>query len=126
MIRRTPMRDSHSNSGIRGPETGTFIQCVNGREPKIHELWCWDIDVICLEVHPSARVDILDGTVVDFSPSTSGKMGSATRLSVNFYINGSVQFIGLSEIFLSFFRSGHRGPRAYSLLGGVVPSQSIG
>ena len=29
-------------------------------------------------------------------------------------------------IFLFFFRSGHRGPKAYSLLGGVVPSQSIG
>ena len=30
------------------------------------------------------------------------------------------------SFFLSFFRSIHRGPKAYSLLGGVIPSQSIG
>ena len=30
------------------------------------------------------------------------------------------------QTFFLFFRSGHRGPKAYSLLGGVVPSQSIG
>ena len=29
-------------------------------------------------------------------------------------------------LYFFFFRSGFRGPRAYSLLGGVVPSQSIG
>ena len=29
-------------------------------------------------------------------------------------------------LFLSFFRSGLRGPNAYSLWGGVVPSPSIG
>ena len=28
--------------------------------------------------------------------------------------------------YLSFFRSGHRGSKAYSLWGGVVPSPSIG
>ena len=30
------------------------------------------------------------------------------------------------NFFFLFFRSGHRGPKAYSLLGGVIPSQSIG
>ena len=68
MIRRAPMGDicRPSNSGSGGPETGACIQCINGQEPQIHELRCWDIVRICRGVHPTARVEILAGTVVYF------------------------------------------------------------
>ena len=35
-------------------------------------------------------------------------------------------WFGINPAFLSFFWSGPRGPKAYSLWGGVVPSPSIG
>ena len=46
-------------------------------------------------------------------------------------ITQSAQFFGYKNVtqsvfFLSFFWSGLRGPKAYSLWGGVVPSPSIG
>ena len=65
MIWLTPMGNIHrpSNSGRGGPDTGTFIKCVNGIEPQIPKLWCWDIDRICREVHRTARVDILSRNV---------------------------------------------------------------
>ena len=37
----------------------------------------------------------------------------------------SIEMVLVTHIF-SFFRSGHRGSKAYSLWGGVVPSPSIG
>ena len=45
------------------------------------------------------------------SPPTAG---TATQISAE------------KDIFLSFFWSGHRGSKAYSLWGGVIPSPSIG
>ena len=53
----------HSDSGSRALDTGAFIQCVNDRDPMIHELWCHRIDRLCREVHLSARIDIPAGTI---------------------------------------------------------------
>ena len=83
-------RPSSSVSG--GQETGGFIQCVNGIDPQIHKLWCWYIDWVCCEVHLAARVDILD--VIDcFSEN-----GHLNQIIGELLINGSVQFIGISQI----------------------------
>ena len=100
MIRRTPMGDISrpSNYGCGGPENGFFIQCVNGREPQIQELWCWDIYRICREVHPTARVDLLAGTVRQFFTEFLFKNGRRNWIIVEFSINGSVKFIRFSEI----------------------------
>ena len=71
MIQCAPMCDicRFSNSGGGGTGIGYFIQCVNGRDPQNHEYWFWDIDRIFREVHPTAHVDILAGTVGEFFAS---------------------------------------------------------
>ena len=68
MIRRTPMGDirSPSNSSSGGKETGACTQCVNGREPQIHELRCHGIDWIYREVHTYALIEIPTVTVGEF------------------------------------------------------------
>ena len=87
-----------SNSGRGGPETGTFIKCVNGIEPQIPKLWCWDIDRICREVHRTARVDILSRNVGWFVTDYLSENGRHGQTIGELFINGNVQFIGLSQI----------------------------
>ena len=68
MIQNSLMDDigRPSNSGNRCQENGSFIQCVNNREPQIHKLRCHGIDSICREVNPYAHIEIPDGTVGEF------------------------------------------------------------
>ena len=96
-IRRT------SNYGSGGPETDTFIKYVNGREPQIHEFWCWDIDRICREFYLKVRVEILDGTFGDFVTEYLSGNWQKNHIIGELSINGSVQFIGLSQIWGSGF-----------------------
>ena len=65
MIRRAPMGTicRPSDYGSMGTETTAFIQCINGRDPQINELWCLGLDGIFREVHPTKRTDIPDGTI---------------------------------------------------------------
>ena len=100
MIRRAPMGNTRrpSNYGSRGPETGAFIQCANGLEPQIHELWCCSIDGICREVHLTARVDIPAGTVRYFVTEYLSENRWRNQIISKLLINGSVQFFGLSQI----------------------------
>ena len=44
-------------------DTTVLTQCVDGRYPQINELWCLGLNGIFREVHFTARVDILAGTV---------------------------------------------------------------
>ena len=55
-----------SNPGSRSTEDTAFVQCVDGREPQIHELWCLGLDNITCEVHPTSRVEFPAGTVGEF------------------------------------------------------------
>ena len=52
-----------SDSGSGAPDPGAFIQCVDGREPIIQELWCQGIDRICCEVHPTSHINIPAGNI---------------------------------------------------------------
>ena len=52
------------------------------------------------------------------------ELGNVFTLKEN-SIGPPTQYLG-NKVFLSFFCSGLRGPKAYSLWGGVVPSPSIG
>ena len=87
-----------SNSGSGDPDTGTFIQSVNGREHQIHELCYWDIKVIWHKFHPEARVDIPVVTVGEFATEHLSENKRHNQITGEFLINGSVQFIGLSDI----------------------------
>ena len=89
-------RPSKSGSGVS--DTGAFIQCVNGREPQNHEFLCWDIDEMFHEVHLIAHVEILAGTFREFLTYYLSENGRRHQIIGGLIINGSVQFIGLSQI----------------------------
>ena len=57
IICHDPIGDTRwpSDSGNGAPYTGSFIQCVDGRETTSHELWCHGIDRICREAHPKRK-----------------------------------------------------------------------
>ena len=99
MIRPTPMgticRPSDYGSGCTG--TTAFIQYTNGRDPQINKLWCQDFDGIFREVRPTERVDILDGTVGYFVTNYLAENGCQIRIIGEISVNGSVQFLGLSN-----------------------------
>ena len=46
--------DSGSEDAF-GPE---IIQCVDGQEPQIHEVWDFVSDGITREIHPTAQMDV--------------------------------------------------------------------
>ena len=68
MILRTPMGDIRrpSEYGSRDPDTGAFIQWVDGGEPTSHKLWYQGIGGICHKVHTIEHIYIPSGTVRDF------------------------------------------------------------
>ena len=86
-----------------GPETGAFIQCINGREPQIHVLWCHGIDRICHKVLPYQRIEIPDGTVGEFVTDYISKNGRRNQIIGELSINGSVKLIRISEIWIGKF-----------------------
>ena len=45
-----------SNSGSEGTKGPEFIRCADGRDPQMHEVWDFGYDGITREVHPTARV----------------------------------------------------------------------
>ena len=69
-----------SDSGSGGTDTTAFIQCINGRDTQIKELWCLDLDRISCEVHPTARLDIVSVTVWEFFNNYLSKMDAESRL----------------------------------------------
>ena len=86
-----------TDSGIKGIEDTAFIQCINGQEPQIHELWCLGLDVIYQEVHPTALVDVPAGTVRDFVTDCLAENRRRILIIRQLYIKDSVQFLGLSD-----------------------------
>ena len=55
-----------SNSGNGSTKDTALIKCVNGREPHIHEVWNLGLDDIICEVHPTAQVEVISGTIGEF------------------------------------------------------------
>ena len=105
-----------SNSGRGAPETGAFIWSVGSIEPQIHELWCHRVDRICCEVHPYARIYILVGNVGEFVTGYFSENGRRKQINGEFFINGSVQFIGIYDTWGSGlpFIPNPRDPESFS------------
>ena len=55
-----PVRDIRcpSESGCVDADRSKFVHCVDGRNPKVHEVWIWGDDGITTKFHPTARVDV--------------------------------------------------------------------
>ena len=50
------------NPGSGITEDTDFIQCVDGQDPQIHELWCLGLDYTSRKVHPTAQVEVITVT----------------------------------------------------------------
>ena len=94
IIRKNPIGTIHRPSyfGSRGTDTTAFIQCVNGQEPQINKFWCLGLDRIFREVHPTAPVDILDGTVREFVTDYLAENGRPIVIIGELSANSSVKF----------------------------------
>ena len=47
-----------SDSGCGDDDGLQFIRCVDGQQPKVHEVWIFGEDGITPKVHPTARVEV--------------------------------------------------------------------
>ena len=99
MIQRSLMGSIHrpSDSGSRITESTAFIQCVDGREPQIHELGCLGLVNISRKFHPTARVYFLDVTVREFLTGYLSENGHRTHIIGKLSVSDSVQFLGVTD-----------------------------
>ena len=91
------------HSGRRGEGKVWFISCIEGREPKIYELWNFAEDGT-RKVHPFARVQISDNFTGE-TFHTHFFNAKAVRISFlgRIYVNGSVQWLDVPR---PFFETG--------------------
>ena len=88
-------RPYYSVSG--GTDDIDFIQCVDGREPQLHEMWCLGLDNVTRKIHPTAQVDIGAGTMGEFTTNCLAENGRRIPIIRKISINGSVQFLGIPD-----------------------------
>ena len=86
-----------SDSGSGVAEGTAFIQCINGQEPQIHELWCLGLEVISRKFYPMEHLDVTTGTVGSFLTEYLAKNGRIIEITGQLSINDSVQFLGFSD-----------------------------
>ena len=86
-----------SNHGIRSTKDTAFIQCVDGQESQIHELRCLGLDTITREVHPTARVEVVAGTVGEFTTDCLSENRRIISIIDKIYINNNVQFLVIPD-----------------------------
>ena len=86
-------RPYYSVSG--GTDDIDFIQCVDGREPQLHEMWCLGLDNVTRKIHLTAQVDIGAGTMGEFTTNCLAENGRIIPIIGKLSINGSVQFLGI-------------------------------
>ena len=99
MIRRWPIWSIHrpSNPGSGGTKDTKFIWWVDGREPQIHKLWCLRLDSITWEVLPTSQVEVVNGTMEEFTTDYLVKDGRRILIIGQLSINGSVRFLGITD-----------------------------
>ena len=84
-----------SNPGSRSTKDLAFVQCVDGREPLIHEVWSQGLYNITCKVHPTALVQVIAGTVGEFATNYLTENGRRFQIIRQLSINGSVQLLGV-------------------------------
>ena len=89
---------SPSDSSSGDPDPSIFIQCVNGREPMVDELWFHGLDGLSRDVHPTARVELPTGDVREFIIDYLTPDRRRNIIIGKCSVNGSLQFTGFPEI----------------------------
>ena len=59
--------DIPSDSGSGDDEGPKLIQCVDGQETQIHEVWTFCENSVMHEFHPTSRLDLGAGFVGEFA-----------------------------------------------------------
>ena len=85
-------RANYGSSGEDGPE---FIRCVDGQQPKIHEVWNFCEESVTRKVHLIACVDVGAGFFVGLDTDYLTTTCHRVPMFVRNYINGSVEWIGI-------------------------------
>ena len=99
MIRHAPMGYNRRPSyyGRESTEGTVFIQCVDGRETQINELWFLDLYGIIRKVHLTACVEVPSETVRYFVTNYLDENGCQIETIGQLSVNDSVQLLGLSD-----------------------------
>ena len=86
-----------SNTGIRSTDETTFIQCVDDQEPNIQKLRCLGLDNITKDVHSTAQVEVVSGTMGKFTIDYLSENGRSIQIIRQLSINDSVQFLRIPD-----------------------------
>ena len=101
MIRRRPVVSifwpSDYGSGVT--EDTKLIQYVDSREPQLHKMWCLGLDNFTCKIQLTVQVEVGAGTVGEFTTNHFAENGHIIRIIGQLYINGSVQFLGITNFF---------------------------
>ena len=86
-----------SDSVCGGNKDVEFIQCVDGREPQINEMWCLGSDSVTREIHPTVQVEVGDGTVGQFTTNYLAENGRRIPIIGQLSINRIVKLLGIPD-----------------------------
>ena len=86
-----------SDSGSGDSEVPKFIQCVDGREPHIHEVWAFGEDGVTREFYLTVQVDVGAGVVGEFATYYLTESWHRIPIFGRISINGSVEWLGAPE-----------------------------
>ena len=87
-----------SDSGSGGTEYVEFIRCIDVQEPQINEMWYLVSNGINSKIHPTAQVEVGDGTMGQFTTKFLAKNGRRIPIIGQLYINRSFQILGMPNI----------------------------
>ena len=82
-----------SNPGSSSTKDTSFVQCIDGWYPEIHEVWCLGLDGIICEVHPTAHVEVPVITDEEFVTNYLHENGRRIHIIRQLSINDSVNFL---------------------------------
>ena len=82
-------------SGSDSTQVTSFIQCVDGQEPQMHEFWCLVLDGIIREGYPTMQVEITAGTVGEFVTDYLAEDGCRIEIIGQLSVNDSIHFFGV-------------------------------
>ena len=85
----------YSYSGSGGTKGVKFVQCIDGQEPQMHEIWCLDSNGITRKVHLTAQIDVGDETVGHFSTHYFAENGRIIPIIGQISVNRSVKILGI-------------------------------
>ena len=84
-----------SDSVCGGNKDVEFIQCVDGREPQTHKIWCLGSNSVTRDFHPTAQIDVGSETSRQFSTQYFAKNCRIIPVIGQTSVNRSVEILGI-------------------------------